>query len=137
MQSDYEQIIISRAPDIDNYFYIKRVYNKERELSMVQVLNKYRRIYKCLFYDENKRLSNASIYNTTSGKEIKHVTYKSDGKTISSVREYDSETGIPIKVIFYKPDGKCVSSIIEYDESGIEAKFMLYCDDGKVISAAI
>ncbi len=137
MQSDYEQIVVSKYVASDKYYYIKRVYNKENELSMIQVLNNRGRISKCLFYDENKRLSNVSLYNTSSGKEIKNVTYKADGKTVSSIREYDSETGIPIKVIFYKPDGKDVSSIIEYDETGIEAKFMLYCDDGKVISSAI
>ena len=106
-------------------------------MSLIQVLDNQGRISKCMFYDDNKRLSNICYYNTLTGKEIKNITYRADGKTISSMREYDCKTGKPLNVIFYKDDGINISSIIEYNESGNEAKFTLYCDNGEVISSEI
>lgn len=118
-------------------YKIKRLYNDDNELSVVQVLNFRNRIYKCLFYEDGERLSNISLYNTETGKEIKNVTYRNDGKTISSVREYNLETEQLLSVTFYKPDGKSPSSIIEYNDSGSQAQFTLFCDDGEVITQAL
>lgn len=120
-----------------NCYTIKRLYNKDNELSVVQVLNEKGRIYKCLFYDEGKRLSNVCVYNPESGKELMNITYRNDGKTISSVREYSSVTKQLLSVTFYKEDGKTPSSIIEYDDFGQEAQFSLFCDDGEVITQAL
>lgn len=118
-------------------YTIKRLYNKENELSVVQVLDERGRIYKCLFYDEGKRLSSVCVYNSESGKELMNITYRKDGKTISSVREYNSDTNQLLSVTFYKEDGKSPSSIIEYDDYGQEAQFSLFCDNGEVITQAI
>ncbi len=123
--------------EIDKLSTIKRVYDKNNALSVVQVLNSDNRIVKCLFFDETERLSNISFYNPDSGKEIKNVTYRQDGKTISSVRDYEYESGRLVSVSFFKPDGKSISSIIEYNEYGDEIQFSIYCDNGEVISAAI
>lgn len=120
-----------------NCYTIKRFYNKDNDLSVVQVLNEKGRIYKCLFYDDAKRLSNVCVYNSESGKELMNITYRKDGKTISSVREYDSDTNQLLSVTFYKEDGKSPSSIVEYDDFGQEAQFSLFCDDGEVITQAI
>lgn len=133
MQQNKEDVLVKT----EKYYSIKRIYNKYQELSMVQVLDNRGRIYKCMFYDDNTRLSSVCIYNPTSGKEVKNVTYRSDGKTISSVREYDKDKGTPLNVTFFKEDGKTISSLIEYNDSGNEAKFSLYCDNGEIISSAI
>ncbi len=119
------------------FYSIKRIYNKYKELSMIQVLDTRGKIFKCLFYDDHKRLSNLSIYNTDSGKEIRNITYRSDGKTISSIREYNSVTQKLSNVTFYKEDGKSPSSTIEYDNEGKEVQFSLYCDDGEIITQCI
>lgn len=118
----------------DSLFTVKYLYDKNNILSLVQVVDTLGKIYKCLFYEDGKRLSNMSVYNTKTGKEIKNVTYKSDGKTISSVREYDTETEKLSCVTFYKPDGISPSTIIEYDEYGYECQFTLFADDGEVIT---
>ena len=68
---------------------------------------------------------------------MKNITYRADGKTISSVREFDYETGRILKVVFYKKDGQSLSSVIEYDETGSEAKFSLYGDDGEITTMKI
>ena len=120
----------------ENHSTMKRVYNKE-DLSLVQVLDEQNRIKKCLFYENGKRLSTSCIYNVKTGKEVKNITYRADGKTISSVREFDYETGRILKVEFYKEDGQSLSSVIEYDETGSEAKFSLYGDDGEITTMKI
>lgn len=120
-----------------NCYSIKRLYNKNDELSVVQVLDERGRICKCLFYDEGKRLSNVCVYNSDSGKETMNITYRRDGKTISSMREYNSNTNQLLSVTFYKEDGKSPSSIIEYDDYGQEAQFSLFCDDGEIITQVL
>ncbi len=133
MQQNIKETLVKA----EKYYSIKRIYNKYKELSMVQVLDNRGRIYKCMFYDDNARLSSICVYNTTSGKEIQNVTYRSDGKTVSSIREFNKDNGKPISVKFFKEDGKTISSLIEYNDYGNEAKFSLYCDNGEVISSAI
>lgn len=123
--------------DKNNSSQIKKIYNKYQKLSVVQVLNFKGQIQKCIFYDEQSRLSNISVYNTNTGKEIKNVTFKQDGKTISSIRSYDPLLGILRSVTFFKENGKDVSSIIEYNEYGDEIEFSLFCDDGEVINAKL
>lgn len=118
----------------ENCYSIKRIFDKDNVLSMIQAINFKGGIYKCLFYRDGKFLSNMSIYNPETGKEIKNITYRNDGKTISSVREYDFATERLLTVTFFKEDGVSVSSIIEYDESGTEVSFQLFCDDGEVIT---
>lgn len=128
---------VSRLVEADDGIYtVKYLYDKNNILSLVQVLDALGKIYKCLFYEDGKRLSNMSVYNTETGKEIKNITYKSDGKTISSVREYNTETEKLSCVTFYKPDGVSPSTIIEYDDYGDECQFTLYADDGEVITQA-
>ena len=123
---------------LDNDAYIaKRLYDKNNILSIIQILDILGRICRCLFYEDGKRLSNMSIYNPSSGKEVKNITYRADGKTISSVREYNKETEKLMSVTFFKEDGVSVSSIIKYDESGSEVSFTLYCDDGEVVTQSL
>lgn len=117
-----------------NHFTIRRLYNEKKQLAVVHVLNSAGKIYKCLFYDEGRRLTNISMYNSETGREIKNITFRNDGKTVSSVREYNRETIKLSKVTFYKKDGKSPSSVIKYDKYGDEAQFTLYCDDGEVIT---
>ena len=100
---------------------------------MLKVLDIRERICKALFYDEAGRLSNMSLYNPISGKEIKNITYKNDGKTISSIRVYNEKNNKLLKVAFFKPDGKRISSVIEYNSDGSETKCYLFCDDGEII----
>lgn len=121
----------------ENCFSIKRVYDKENILSHIYVFDEKGRIYKCLFYEKGTRLSNLSVYNRETGKEIRNITYRQDGKTISSVREYNLETGILSCVTFFKSDGVSVSSIIEYDDYGAQVQFSLFCDDGEVITSEL
>lgn len=121
----------------ESVYSIKRVYNDANLLSHIYVLNSYNRIYKCLFFENGKRLSNMSIYNTSTGKEIKNITYRQDGETISSVRDYNLDTEKLQTVTFLKPDGISVSSIIEYDDFGMQTQFTLFCDDGEVITAEL
>lgn len=118
----------------ENFYTVRYLYDKNNILSVIHVLNTLGKIYKCLFYEDGKRLSNMSVYNTDTGKEIKNITYKADGRTISSVREYDTETEKLCCVTFYKDDGISPSSVIEYDEYGYETQFTLYADDGEVIT---
>ena len=120
--------------DGDKSFYsIKRVYDQNNNLSVIQILDDKHRIFKCLFYDDQKRLSNMCIYNPITGKEVKNITYRADGKTISSVREYNTITDKLLNVIFFKPDGKSPSSIIEYNEMGNETQFTLFDESGETI----
>lgn len=134
-QNDRE--IMNLLDNDTNYYTIKRIYNKENELSVVQVLDIRGKIYKCLFYEEGKRLSNLSVYNPESGKEIMNITYRNDGKTVSSIREYNKKTQMLLSVTFYKEDGKTPSSIIEYNDDGSETQFSLFCDDGEIITQCI
>ena len=117
---------------VDNCYKVKRILNNEKKLSMIQILNERGRISKCLFYDENGRSSNLCIYNPSTGKEVKNITYRADGKTISSIREYYSMSGVVKCVTFYKEDGKNISSSVEYDEKGDEVCFFLYDEKGNV-----
>lgn len=133
MERQREAEIMSIVGDDENCRTIKRLYNKDRELSVVQVLDFRDKIYKCLFYEEGKRLSNVSLYNTKTGKEIKNITYRNDGRTISSIREYNIDTEKLRSVTFYKEDGKSLSSVVEYNSEGYETQFTLYCDDGEII----
>lgn len=121
----------------DSIFSIKRVYDDNMLLSHIYVLNTQNRIYKCLFFENGERLSNMSVYNTDTGKEMKNITYRQDGKTISSVREYNPETEKLATVTFFKSDGASVSSIIEYDDWGTQTQFTLFCDDGEVITSEL
>lgn len=121
--------------DADCYA-LRRAYDKSGKLSTVQVLNSKKEIYKCLFFDDNERLSNVSEYNVSTGKEIVSITYRCDGRTISSVREYNLETEKLLSVTFYKPDGKSPSSIIEYNDYGTEAQFTIFADNGECITAS-
>lgn len=121
----------------DNCYSIKRVYSDNGDLSLVQVLDNRGRIYKCLFYNEDGLLSNQSVYDSKTGKEVMNITYRCDGKTISSVREYNLDTQQLMSVTFYKGDGKSPSSIIEYNDDGSDAQFSLFCDDGEVITQCI
>lgn len=118
---------------VDNCYKIKKVFDERNNLKMVQVLNSQCRIYKCLFYDENKRLSNISMYDTDSGKEVRNFTFRADGKTLSSMREY-AEGNRLASVTFFKEDGKSPSSTIEYDAFGRETQFSIYNDDGEIIT---
>ena len=118
----------------ENCYRLNKIFDKNNVLSMIQVLNFKGQIYKCLFYRDGKVLSNISVYNVSTGKEIRNITYRADGKTISSVREYDLETEILSNITFFKEDGVSVSSIIEYSSDGSEVQFSLFCDDGEVIS---
>ncbi len=117
---------------VNNCYKIKRILNNENELSMIQILNERGRIYKCLFYDENGRTSNLCVYNPSTGKEVKNITYRSDGKTISSIREYYPTSGVIKCVTFYKEDGQNISSLVEYNENGDEVCFSLYDEKGEV-----
>lgn len=121
----------------ENCYSIKRLYDEDDVLAALQVLNAKDRIYKCLFYEEGTRLSNLTIYNTETGREIKNITYRNDGKTISSIREYNLETEKLLSVTFYKEDGQSPSSIIEYNDKGDEASFTLFCENGQTITQAI
>lgn len=121
----------------NNIYQIKKVYNEQQKLTIVQILNQKGQIQKCMFYDEKSRLSNICVYNTDTGKQLKNITYRQDGKTISSIREFDNDSGILRSVSFFKPDGKNISSIIEYNEDGNEIEFSLFCDDGEIINATI
>lgn len=121
----------------NNLCKIKKVYNEQQKLTIIQILNQRGQIQKCMFYDEKSRLSNICVYNTNTGKQLKNVTFRQDGKTISSIREFDNSSGILRSVSFFKPDGKSVSSIIEYNEEGNEIEFSLFCDDGEIINATI
>ena len=121
----------------ENCYKIKRIFNKENQLSLVQILDSKDKIYKCLFYRDGKHVSNICVYNVETGKEIKNITYRADGETISSVREYNNETGNLSCVSFYKEDGQSVSSMVEYDDNGLEAQFSLFCDDGEVITQCL
>ena len=123
--------------DDENCYTIKRIFDNDNNLSLIQVINSYGRIYKVLFYDDEQRLSNMSIYNPATGREIRSVTYKSDGKTISSVREYDLESEKLLSVTFYKPDGYGVSSIIEYNDTGTETQFTLFGENGEITIKAL
>lgn len=114
----------------ENQLTIKRILNKFNELTMIQVLNSQGNIIKCLFYDAGNHLSNITIYNPATGKEIKNISYKKNGKTISSIREYDIETGWPLRTVFYKEDGRNTSSIIEYNEYGTETQITLFDEIG-------
>lgn len=116
----------------ENQLTIKRIYDKFGALSMIQVLNSNDEILKCMFYDENQRLTNMSLYNVKTGKEIKNITYRKDGRTISSIREYNQETAKPLVTIFYKEDGKTISSKVKFDDQGQEATFSLYLDNGEI-----
>ncbi len=118
-------------------YTIKRIFDNDNNLSLVQILNSKSEIYKVLFYDECERLSSMSIYNPESGREIKGITYKSDGKTISSVRDYDIETEKLLSVTFYRSDGAGVSSIIEYNDTGTETQFTLFEESGQVSTKVI
>ena len=117
----------------NGYYQIIRIYDDNKKLSLIQILNSQNRICKVLFYDENTRLSNMSIYNPRNGKEIKNITFKKDGKSVSSIRQYDIKTGRLLNVSFYKKDKNELSSIIEYDEFG-QSRFTLYADDGEIIT---
>ena len=117
---------------VENCYKIKRILNNDRQLSMIQVLNERGRIFKCLFYDENGRSSNLCIYNTSTGKELKNITYRADGSTISSVIEFYSLSGAVKSVTFYKEKKKNISSSVEYDEAGDEVCFLLYDEKGNV-----
>jgi len=121
----------------DICYKIKRVYDEENKLALVHVLNSYNKTYKVLFYENGERLSNMSIYNPETGKEIRNITYRQDGKTISSVREYDTETARLLCTTFYKPDGKGVSSIIECNEAGTQTQFTIFADNGEVITQSL
>lgn len=114
---------------------VKRIYDRDNELSLVQVLNMKGQILKCTFYGEGKKLSHTTEYNPDTGKEVKNITYRADGKTISSIREFDYKTGTLLKVSFYKEDGRNLSSVIKYNEFGDQSSFVIYCDNGEVISS--
>lgn len=115
----------------NDYFNIKRIYdNSNKELSIIQILDNRNRICKCLFYENGKRLSNMSVYNPATGKEIKNITYRADGKTICSIREYNILTEKLLNVIFFKADGKSPSSIIEYNDEGNETQFTIFDENG-------
>lgn len=133
LSSKQNEQIKSIILDDTNCYKIKRIYNKDKELSVVQVLDIRGRIYKCLFYSEGKTLSNLSVYNPDTGKEIRNVTYRHDGMTISSIREYYTKTHKISSVTFFKEDGCSPSSVVKYNELGDESHFILYCDDGEVI----
>mgnify|MGYP004678466661 CR=1 FL=1 len=130
-----EKIFDFEALD-DRLETIKRVY-EDNILQLVQILDSKNRIKKCIFYDDGKRISNITVYNVTTGKATRNITYRNDGCTISSVREYDCNSGRLLCVSFYKEDGKTLSSIIEYDDNGVEVEFSLFCNDGEVITASI
>ena len=121
---------------LDNCYKIKKIFDDTENLLMIQVLTSNHRIYKCIFYDEQNRLSNVSIYNTETGKEIRNYTYRGDGKTLSSMREYTEDNKLAC-VTFFKEDGKNPSSIIEYDSMGRETQFSIYSDNGEVITQYI
>lgn len=123
--------------DEENCYTIKRIFDSDNVLSIIQVLNTLGQIYKVLFYENGSRLSNLSVYNPKTGKEIRNITYRADGKTISSVREYDMETESLLSVTFYKPDGLGVSSIIEYNDTGTETQFTLFGEDNEIITQVI
>lgn len=125
-----EELLEALSSDDDSCYNIKRMYTKEDMLSMVQILDQRNRICKCLFYEDGDRLSNISVYNPLTGKEIKNITYRADGKTICSVREYNILTEKLLNVIFFKPDGKSPSSIIEYNDSGDETQFTIFDESG-------
>lgn len=131
------QQVLNFISNEDNCQSIRRVYNKDNILSHIYVLDSRGRIFKCMFYENGERLSNMCIYNTSTGKEIRNITYRQDGKTISSAREYNLETGKLSCVTFFKPDGISVSSIIEYDDYGSQVQFSLFCDDGEVIASQL
>lgn len=131
------QQILSYVSGDENCLSLRRVYDNEKVLSHIYVFNAKGKIYKCLFYEKGVRLSNMSIYNPKTGKEIRNITYRQDGKTISSAREYNLETGKLSCVTFFKPDGISVSSIIEYDDYGSQVQFSLFCDDGEVITSQL
>lgn len=117
-------------------YKIEKVYNQD-SLSVAKVLNEKGKICKAVFYDEKARVSNMSVYNADTGKEIKNITYKSDGKTVSSVRIYNEKNNKIERVAFYKADGKHISSMVLYDETGRESQCIMFCDDGEIIKFSL
>ena len=132
-----EKSLLDWIHEDSNVCEIKRLYDKFGALCCIHALDIKERICRALFFDDENRLANTSIYNPETGKEIKNITYKSDGKTISSIREYDVSTEKLLNVIFYRQDGSGPSSIIQYDEYGDEVEFTLFGDDGEITTHSI
>ncbi len=126
------QELMDEYVEDEKLFSKKRICDKDGKLSMLQYINSDKRIYKILFYDDMERLSNMSLYNTQTGKEVTNITYKADGKTISSIREFDSDGDKLLSITFYKSDGKNVSSIIEYSDDNKKTILTLFGDSGQV-----
>ena len=120
----------------ESCYSIKKIYDRNDMLSVIQILDEKERICKCLFFNKTN-ITNVSIYNPETGKEIKNITYRDGGKTICSVREYDTTTEKLLNVIFFKPDGKSPSSIIEYNDLGNETQFTMFNEVGEAVTQCL
>ncbi|MFG6084384.1 MAG: hypothetical protein AB3F67_0540 [Candidatus Phytoplasma solani] len=89
---------------------------------------------KTINYRSDGTIDFISEFDRNNGEIVKETHYQEDGKTINYVSEYDQTTGEIVKEIHYQKDGTTIKFIAEFDQAtGNVFKATIYQSDGKTI----